>query len=270
MQKISCYLYSNRILAIEDLSPFPVEYEIMYARTIKLYKGMRNIVEFDIRNADQKRLDLTSYDIKCVIMDQNSKEITTKTVNKISNTTGLAQVLIEASDIEYIKPQFLKFSLYREVDGTKLPFYIDSSFNVIGKIDLLDGAIPKVLAPAVIDTFIYTEIDSVPNSYVRTYRSDAVEINPLNDINDTSSINLEFRNLGLDAEVTVQITDDVVVSTGTDWIDLETFNIANTTERVFKVYNEIEDYSNNVNWLRIVYEPIDNNTGKFDKILVTL
>ena len=268
MQKISSYLYSNRILAIEDLSPFSVEFKIMYARTIKLYKGIRNIVEFDIRNADQKRIDLTAYNIKCTVMDQNSAEIITKTVSKISNTTGLAQVIIEPGEVEYLKPQFLKYSLYRETDGVKLPFYIDSSFNVIGKIDLLDGAVPKVPAPQIIDTFIYTENDTVPNDIVRTYTSDSVEINPKNDIDDTHNINVEFRNSGLEATVTVQITDDVVVSNATDWTDLEVFVINNTTERVFKVYTEIEDYSNNVNWLRIKYEPLNDSTGKFDKILV--
>ena len=269
MQKISSYLYSNRILAIEDLSPFSVEYKIMYARTIKLYKGLRNVVEFDIRNADQKRIDLTAYNIKCVIMDQNSTEVLTKSVSRISNTTGLAQVIIEAGDIDYIKPQFLKYSLYREIDGVKLPFYIDSSFSVIGKVDLLDGAVPSVAAPQIIDTFIYTENDVNPNTIVRTYVSDSVQVNPTNDINDTHSISLEFRNLSLEATVKVQITDDVVVSTATTWTDLETFVINDTTERVFKVYSEIDDYSNNVNWLRIQYEPIDNSTRNFDKILVT-
>lgn len=269
MQKISSYLYSNRILAIEDLSPFSVEFKIMYARTIKLYKGIRNVVEFDIRNADQKRIDLDPYSIKCTIMDENSTEIITKTVSKISNTTGLARVSIEPGDIEYLKPQFLKYSLYRETDGIKLPFYIDSSFNVIGKIDLLDGAVPKISAPKVIDTFIYTENDVNPNIIVRTYTSDAVEINPRNDVNEFHTINVEFRNSGLNANIYVQITDDVVISTATDWTNLETFVLSDTTERVFKVYSEIEDYSNNVNWLRIKYEPINDSTGKFDKILVS-
>lgn len=269
MQKISTYLYSNRILAIEDLSPFSVEFKIMYARTIKLYKGLRNVVEFDIRNADQKRVDLTNYNIKCVIMDQNSTEIVTKTVSRVSNTTGLAHVSIEPGDIEYLKPQFLKYTLYRETDGIKLPFYIDSSFSVIGKIDLLDGAVPKISAPMIIDTFIYTENDIDPNNILKTYISDSVEINPKNDIDENHAIHLEFRNLALEATVTVQITDDVVISTATTWTDLETFIITATTERVLKVYSEIEDYSNNVNWLRIKYEPIDESTGKFDKILVS-
>ena len=269
MQKISSYLYSNRILAIEDLSPFSVEFKIMYARTIKLYKGIRNIVEFDIRNADQKRINLTSYTLRCTIMDENSTEIITKPVSKISNTTGLAQFIIEPGDIDYLQPQFLKYSLYRETIEGKIPFYIDSSFNVIGKIDLLEGAVPKISAPKIIDTFIYTENDINPNTIIRTYTSDAVEVNPRNDIDDTHSINLEFRNLALEANITVQITDDVVVSTATTWTDLETFILTDTTERVFKVYSEIEDYSNNINWLRVKYEPINESTGKFDKILVS-
>ena len=54
----------------------------------------------------------------------------------------------------------------------------------------------------------------------------------------------------------------------TTWIDLETFIIAPTTDIVTKIYSEVEDYSNNIGWLRIEYTPTSINTGRFDKVLV--
>jgi hypothetical protein len=269
MQKISSYLYSNRISVVADLASYPVEWRPVYQRTIKLYKGMKNVVEFDIRNADQKRININSYNIKCLIMDNFNQEVLTADVNPVPSTTGLATMTIYSDDIAYIKPQFLKYTLYILGENEeKTPLYGDSQFGIGGTIDLKAGAMPDIAVPQIIDKFVYLVDDTVPGNYVYTYVSDSVEVNPRNDINENHSIKLEFLTNSFDAEVTVQITTDVVVSAATEWTDLEIFNIANTTNRVDKVYNEIEDYSNNIGWLRIKYIPESSNTGKIDKVLV--
>jgi len=58
MQKIQSYLYPNRVILIADLAGFTVENTIVYAKTVKIYKGVDNVIQFDVQNADQKRLDL--------------------------------------------------------------------------------------------------------------------------------------------------------------------------------------------------------------------
>lgn len=58
MRKISSYLYSNRIELLANLAGFSVENRTVYQRTVKIYKGVDNVLEFDIKNADQKRLDI--------------------------------------------------------------------------------------------------------------------------------------------------------------------------------------------------------------------
>lgn len=269
MQKISSYLYSNRISVVADLASYPVEWRPVYQRTIKIYKGMKNVVEFDIRNADQKRINISSYNLKCLIMDNFNQEVLTADVTPVPNTTGLATMTIYADDVSYIKPQFLKYTLYiLGEDEEKIPLYGDTQFGIGGVIDLKSGAMPDAIVPQIIDTFIYLVDDTVPGNYVYTYFSDAVEVNPRNDINDNHSIRLEFWPSNFNAEVIVQVTTDVVVSTATEWTNLETFNITSSTDRVNKVYNEIEDYSNNIGWLRIKYIPDTGNTGKIDKVLV--
>lgn len=230
---------------------------------------MKNTVEFDIRNADQKRINISSYNIKCLIMDNFNKEVLTVDVDPVPNTTGLATMQIGADDVAYLNPQFLKYTLYiLEDTGGKVPLYGDTQFGIGGTIDLKAGAMPDIADPQIIDAFTYLVDDAVPGNYVYTYFSDAVEVNPKNDINDSHQIKLEFWPETFSATVSVQITNDVVVSTATEWEDLETFNITNTTDRVTKIYNEILDYSNNIGWLRIKYIPDTGNTGKIDKVLV--
>ena len=271
MQKISTYLYSNRIPVIANVACFPVEWRIMYQRTIKLYKGMDNLIEFDVRNADQKRVNISSYTMKCVIMDENSTEIVTADVDTTSAScsTGIGIMLIDANDIAHIDPQYLKYTLYIEnQDGTKTPVYGDTQFGLGGVIQLIGGALPEAPLPQIIDVFNYVNNDNLLNPTNKTYFSEAVEVNPRNKINESHIINLEFRPNNLDAEVKVQITNDVVVSIATSWRDLETFQITPPTDLVSKSYSEVEDYSNNIGWLRIEYTPTTTNTGKFDKVLV--
>ena len=60
MQKISTYLYPNRIELLADLAGFTTEYTNVYQRTLKIYNGIDNTLEFDMKNADQKRIDLST------------------------------------------------------------------------------------------------------------------------------------------------------------------------------------------------------------------
>lgn len=271
MQKISTYLYRNRISVVADMACFPVEWRIVYQRTIKIYKGMENIIEFDVRNADQKRINISNYNMKCLIMDQDNQEILTADVatNVVNCSTGIAVLSLDATDLNIIDPQFLKYTLYiLNNDGSKTPVYGDTQFGLSGTIELIGGVLPENYAPQIIDAFNYVNNDNLLNPTNKTYYSEAVEVHPKNRIGETHKIILDFKANNLEAEVKIQITNDVVVSTATNWRDLETFNIAPSTDALTKHYQEIDDYSNNIGWLRIEYTPSTTNTGKFDKILV--
>ena len=62
MQKISSYLYPNRIEVIANVAldpdTCPVEWKIVYQKPIKIYKGVDNVIELEVKNSDQKRIDL--------------------------------------------------------------------------------------------------------------------------------------------------------------------------------------------------------------------
>ena len=270
MQKISSYLYPNRISVIANLAPYTTEWRIVYQRTVKLYQGLDNTIEFDFKNAQQRRIDIAGYQIKMIILDELKREIYTGNVVPYT-VTGIGTITIPSSTFDNMAPQFLTYALYILNDnGTKTPIYGDTQFGAVGKIDLLDGVMPVPFTSQIIDTFIYVIDDTTPSQPVRKYTSEAVEVNPLNDWNENSKIDLEFRLENLTAQITVQITDDAVVSSGTLWQDIETFTVEPSTARLYKTYNEVADYFNNIGWLRVKYTPTQDNTGKIDKIIVKL
>lgn len=98
MQKISSYLYPNRIILTADLAGFITEYKNVYQRTVKIYQGVDNILEFDIKNADQKRIELSISpvisDIRLNVMDSQGNALP----NSPYDITPLSTVLASATN----------------------------------------------------------------------------------------------------------------------------------------------------------------------------
>jgi len=267
MQKISSYLYSNRVVVNLDLASSPLEWRIVYQKKLKIYKGFENVVELDIKNSDQKRINVSTLTLKCVIIDTLGQEIYTADVEH-SSTPGLATFTVPATALEFVNPQFLRYTVYiLNDDDTKSPIYGDTQFGITGMIDYIGDALPQVLLPKVLSNFTYLH-DTVTS--VQTFYSDSVEINPPNDITATPVLTLEFVANALAAEVKVQMTKDPVVSTATVWTTLETFTITTSTSTLSKTYDSADGFNKEAGWLRVTYVRATNNTGKFDKVLVSL
>jgi len=80
MQKISSYLYSNKVDINLDLASSPTEWRIVYQRKVKIYKGYDNVIELDIKNSQQKRFDVSELTMKCLVMDNLGQEVYTADV----------------------------------------------------------------------------------------------------------------------------------------------------------------------------------------------
>ena len=164
MQKISSYLYPNRIQLLADLAGFTTEYTNVYQRHLKIYNGIDNTIEFDIKNADQKRIDLTTVSqIEMNVMDaqgtalSNSPYTVTPTLIK-----GIATVTIPQEDLLDLDAQFLKYSVSCVKDGKDTLLYADSRFGAVGTIELVGNAMPTFRDPVEYKTY-HGEIDLVGN-----------------------------------------------------------------------------------------------------------
>lgn len=270
MQKISTYLYPNRINVVADLALFPVRWNIVYQNNIKIYKGVDNLLTIDVKNAEQKRINIASYNLRLAIFDVNGQEIITVPISP-SGTTGLATALVTAQMITNAKPQFLKYSIYNQnLDNSKNIFYSDANFGAIGNIEIVANALPTSVPERIISRFLVATNDQT-TPFTPIYNSDAVEIKKPNYINleTTDTINFEFLLNQLDSTITVQFTEDTVVSATSTWTNIETFSVNSTTNSINKTYN-YPVYNRNYAWARVQYTTEDNNTGKIDKVIVRL
>lgn len=160
MQKISSYLYPNRVQILANVASFNVEYTSVYQRNIKIYKGINNIIEFDIKNADQKRIDLSTLaDIRLNVMDAAGNELDNSPYDVIpTNLKGIATAIIPAYDLSELSDQYLTYSLSAFKNGQEFLLYSDTRFSGAGTIELSGNAMPKIRKSRIFDTFT-AEID---------------------------------------------------------------------------------------------------------------
>lgn len=174
MQKISSYLYSNRIELLADLAGFTVEFTNVYQRHIKIYAGIDNFLEFDIKNADQKRVDLTTVsNIEMNVMDAQGNALANSpyTVTPTS-AKGIATVVIPQDDLADLDPQFLKYSVSCLKDGRDTLLYADSRFGAVGTLELVGNAMPTFR-----DTRAYTSFTAeIDLKGTPTWHSSAIPV----------------------------------------------------------------------------------------------
>ena len=221
MQKISSYLLKNRIQLVADLAAFSTEWTIVYQRQVKIYKGIDNTLEFDIKNADQKRIETRDEDLEAIppivpevtevqvnIMDHNGYALPNSPY--LASTTaikGIVTIVLPKEDLENLEDQFLTFSVTATKNSADVLLYADTRFSSSGTIELLSNTMPKTMAIQTYDDF-YGVGDF--NNTTITYTS--------------SSVPLKFRNAtpptlaeivvsldDLDGIVWVEATKDTVI-----------------------------------------------------------
>lgn len=213
MQKISTYLYPNRVQLLADLAGFDVEYTNVYQRIVKIYNGIDNTIEFDIKNADQKRIELVSSpvitQIELNVMDVTGKALPNSPYTVTPHTTlkGIAVVTIPQEDLVDLDEQFLVYSVTALKDGHDVMLYGDSRFGATGKMELVGSAMPVIRDDRVYTSFT-AEIDlkGTPTNHSSAIPSTFYEAVP------TETISFDVSIKGFTGSVWVEATKASTIS----------------------------------------------------------
>jgi hypothetical protein len=253
MQKISSYLYPNRVEVVADVDLFPTRWKIVYQNRLKIYQGVDNVITFDIKNTDQKRIDISEMTLVMSLTDVNGKQVALVDVEPKA-TVGLATATIDEDSLAMLSPQFLSYAVYRvNDDSTKTVIYADANFGAIGQLELVGSVVSTATPVRYITEFSpITNADASPN--YTTYYSDAVEVRKPNwlSIEEDEVLALDFKFTKGDASVTVQFTRDDIVSALTVWEDVigfgvDTSDVTATKEIPYPLYNR------EISWMRVKF-----------------
>ena len=72
MQLAHRYLVKSKTILVSSDTGFVTEYRPVYNRQLQVYKGIDNVLDFKLLNADQKPIDLSAYTPKFQAFDENN------------------------------------------------------------------------------------------------------------------------------------------------------------------------------------------------------
>ena len=261
MQLVPRYLVSNRTEVVANEAGTITEYRPVYQKHIQVYKGIDNVLEFKILNADQKPVDISNYTIKFMAFDDQDRLVIEHTGVSLQTTDssvfinkGLVKVTILQNDTLNLPQQYLKYTLHLEDDDSNAVItYTDTHFGMNGVIFLSSEAFPGP-AKTLEVTGAISEISD--GTWSLGYATAQPGING-NEALHTMAL---YTN-SFDGDITIQATLENQVTNQTNWADIATVTfIGDETEPKTVNFNGV--YSN----IRVV--STQDPTDKITKILL--
>jgi len=128
MQLLPRYLCNHTTTVIANMAGFITEYRPVYSKQLQVYKGIDNVLEFRLLNADQKPVDITSYTPKFVAFDEINQMVLEKDATILDDgstvTRGKFKLTVTENELLNVKQQYLSYNIYLvETDGDKVLTY---------------------------------------------------------------------------------------------------------------------------------------------------
>lgn len=163
MYSTSVYYYLPRQVVVLNFGNSVRRYQTVYAKNLKLHKGVDNKIQFQFINQEQKPVNITDKEITCRIISYDGKSVLLqKALTLILPLTGIAELQVSASMIENIDPQLCSYSLEIPVNGWDLPVFVDSNAGARGVISIENSVLPSFVPSQ--EVTIPTHPNPTPNS----------------------------------------------------------------------------------------------------------
>ena len=248
MQLNPCYLYPNKIDVYTNLDSWTTErYRKVYQRTFKVYRGVDNRLELQVRNSDQKTKNITGYTVVFnMLLPESGELIKQKDCTVYDASLGKVYVVLTEGDMLDLEHGHYLFSAHIvNSSGTKTPLYGDSQFGAIGRIDVEGSIVGEPAESQITTTFNISGSDRI---------SEIFDANP--QFNSNAGLHtFAFYLSNYTGSVTIQGSLDNSTSP-VEWIDLNTLSYSNsgiTHANVTGIWNN----------LRIKHTPV---SGTIDKV----
>jgi hypothetical protein len=222
MQLVPRYILKNRITVVVNSTPFNVEYAPVYQRQIIAHRGIDNIIQFKMINADQKPVSGFGKVPKFKAFDKDGTLVLEKTLEPrddgSSNATGLVDLIITENDLLNIESQFLSYVFYVDSENLHEPSvltYSNTNFKADGVIKIENSAFPIAAPSKVITEFFQGGALQNPNYYTSMIYADPT-------LNGNEALHtVVFYSDGYTGEITIQGTMDISTSPTISWSDIK-------------------------------------------------
>ena len=267
MQFNPVYLYPNKL----DVFTSPAgswtteRYRRVYNRNLKIYRGVDNRIDIQVRNSDQKASNITGSTLVFNLVSRDAKDLVlTKDFDAMDLSSGKVTIILTDTELLNLDNGFYDYSIIKEVRETidstdykvisKMPLYVDSQYDTIGTLEISGDVYGNVENSLVVDTFNYTNPFTQGDSTPPWFESAIIDAKPkLN----SSLHTFQFYSTNYSGSVVIQGNLDPQGATPreTKWIDIDSVDL--TTESYKNVVGKY-------NWFRIKHIPTgSSNTASF-------
>lgn len=224
MQLTPRYLVKNRTLVISNEVGLVTEYRPVYQRELQVFRGIDNVLEFQLLNADQKPVPLAGKQLVFVAFDEKKRMVCRHTATTIIANKGLVSVTLTENDLLNIKQQYLRYNIYvLNDDNTKSLTYTDAHFNADAVIYVSSEAYPGPVAPVIIDRY------NDPTGSSGEWTSDPISAEP--GINGNEALHTAaIYSTGYDGTVIIEATleNQIDGQTTVEWSEITRVELAGT------------------------------------------
>jgi hypothetical protein len=118
----------------------------VYAKPLTLHKGVDNQIQFQFLDQEQKPVNITGKSITCRIISYDGTEVLLqKALTLQLPATGIAALILNASDIEDIPAQKAYYSLEIPVGEFNYPVFVDQNAGARGDLNIVNSVLPSFI-----------------------------------------------------------------------------------------------------------------------------
>ena len=263
MQLIPVYLYPNKVDVYTNVptSWTTERYRNVYNRNVKLFRGLDNRVDVQVRNSDEKALDVTGYNVFFNFVRHGDQSLVfTRQCTVVDATKGRYYVNITKEDLYNLNNGFYQYSIHRaDPSGNTTVMYVDSQYGAVANIEVV-GDIKGNLIPS-IEVKEFAEYS--PNVFGET--ADTYFISSLIDAHYQEQIaksthTFALYSTGYDGSVKIEASLEESASPKHWTLVAPSFTITNESLKYLNIIGKWK-------WFRITHTPVKNSTGTFDKVI---
>jgi len=259
MLNLPVYLYTPAIRVFLDLENSTKHgVDIMYHGYAKLAKGVKNTLQFNFLNGDQRPIDVSTKTFVFKMFDYaTNKEVVSKNLTVLDDgetfaLKGKTQLMLTSNDIPVnFKTGQYTYSILQLLNTELLPTYIDGASDLHGKIEIVDGIIARFI-PSDELAFLQGQNNIYTSGPISTNRDGKGN-------NGSHSIQAYFTNFTGNLEIRGSLSN----SAPSSWdacTPITTEAFTSETGTVGITVNDLD----NINYLMFRYT---KNVGSIDKIL---
>lgn len=258
MQINSLYLYPNKIdLFTSSLASWTTErYRKVYNRNLKVFRSADNRIDLQVKNSDQKPISTAGSTLVFNLLSREGKDLVwSKDCEVVSDVVGRYRITITREELLDLEIGNYEYSVVQEtrddINSTnyrvirRTPLYMDSQYDAVGTLEIVDDLLGSVQDSLVVDKFSYTNPFTIGETNSPFNVSSIIDAQP--NINIPQSLHtFVFYSTNYEGSITIQgsLREDAAPSV---WSDIATFQLEGDL-----VYKNV---TGKYRWFRVRHEP---------------